>query len=88
MACGTDTLRARLRGTSPATTPSSEQWWQMPDRVELKVSHEALAAAQEGMYRVVNSAAGTGTNLAPAQKSGRSILIAGPAITLTYQLPS
>jgi len=32
-----------------------------PDRVELPIAKETIAAIQEGMYRVVNGSAGTGT---------------------------
>jgi penicillin-binding protein 2 len=35
----------------------------IPDQVNLKLSPEALAAAREGMYRVVNTNAGTGNNV-------------------------
>lgn len=47
----------------------------IPDRVDLKLSPEALSAVREGMTRVVNSDAGTGTkafmpNLLVAGKTG------------------
>lgn len=42
---------------APTTTRSGEP---VPDRVDLKLSKEALAAARDGMERVVNSLGGTG----------------------------
>jgi penicillin-binding protein 2 len=48
---------------------------QLPDKLDLKINKEALAAAREGMINVVNSEAGTGTkacmaNLLVAGKTG------------------
>lgn len=77
----TDALRkaeaaqaARLArsSTQPSTQPSTG-WWTIPDRVELKLAPEALAAAHDGMYRVVNSPAGSGTVL----RRERSFEVAG-----------
>ena len=47
-----DVARATTR---PATKPDR------PDRVELPIAKETIAAIQEGMYRVVYGSAGTGT---------------------------
>jgi penicillin-binding protein 2 len=44
--------------THPSTQPAT------PDRVALPVSMEAITAVQEGMYRVVNTPAGSATILA------------------------
>jgi penicillin-binding protein 2 len=44
--------------TQPSTQPAT------PDRVALPVSMEAITAVQEGMYRVVNTPAGSATILA------------------------
>jgi cell division protein FtsI/penicillin-binding protein 2 len=44
----------------------------IPDRIDLKLSKEALAAAREGMIRVVNSEAGTG-----GQARMSEVLVAG-----------
>ncbi|MBC8105784.1 MAG: hypothetical protein H7Z14_04270 [Anaerolineae bacterium] len=66
-------LSARAASTQPSTKPTAQPWWTIPDRVDLDVSPAAMAAAQTGMYRVVNSRAGSGSVL---QKKG-SITVAG-----------
>jgi cell division protein FtsI/penicillin-binding protein 2 len=50
---------------------------QIPDRVQLELSPEALAAAREGMFRVVNGRAGTGKALVAADKLLQSAMICG-----------
>jgi penicillin-binding protein 2 len=47
----------------PATQPSAFDWVDVPDRSDLHLMPAAVAAAQEGMWRVVNTHAGTGTTL-------------------------
>jgi penicillin-binding protein 2 len=59
-----DDVSRRLRAIAalhPSTQPS---WADLPDdAVDLKLSPEAVAAAQDGMFRVVNTIAGTGKEL-------------------------
>jgi cell division protein FtsI/penicillin-binding protein 2 len=59
-----DNIGRQLRAIiaqQPSTQPS---WTDLPDEgVDLKLSPQAVAAAQEGMFRVVNTIAGTGTAL-------------------------
>jgi penicillin-binding protein 2 len=54
-------LRAISR-THPATQPTPIDWKDVPDQTSLDLSPSALAAAQEGMWRVVNTIAGTGND--------------------------
>jgi penicillin-binding protein 2 len=51
------------KGTSESPNTLSGAVPDGPDRVDLHLDPEAIEAAQEGMFRVVNSKAGTGTAL-------------------------
>jgi penicillin-binding protein 2 len=64
-----DDISRQLRAIAqqrPATTASTQpqnvspSWMDVPDRAPLNLSPAAVAAAQEGMWRVVNTFAGTG----------------------------
>jgi penicillin-binding protein 2 len=55
-------MRPRLVGPGVATTPMKyKNDRHIPDRVDLQLSPESLAAAREGMVNVVNAPSGTGT---------------------------
>jgi penicillin-binding protein 2 len=54
-------LRAIARA-HPATQPTPLDWKDVPDQADLHLSSAAIAAAQEGMWRVVNTIAGTGSD--------------------------
>ena len=66
-----DSISAKLRQTATTrpksdkpTEPIREQSWiDVPDREDLKLMPAAVAEAQDGMFRVVNTYAGTGTLL-------------------------
>lgn len=62
------TLLANRADANPATRPADA----MPDRVNLKLSSAAVAAAKEGMIRVINTDAGTGSGVRDSR-----VLIAG-----------
>jgi penicillin-binding protein 2 len=47
----------------PSSDPLAKTIGEGPDRVDLKLNPAALAAAKEGMKRVVNTRAGTGTSM-------------------------
>jgi penicillin-binding protein 2 len=47
----------------PTTRPGEPPATEFADRVDLHLSPEGLAAAKDGMFRVVNSRAGTGTQI-------------------------
>ncbi len=55
------TLLAPSNGEQPATRPDAIP--DSPDRVDMHLSPDAVKEAQEGMFRVVNSKAGTGKAL-------------------------
>ena len=62
-----DSVSRELRGTA-STRPADDKtrdfdWTTVPDRQELPLNPAAVAAAQDGMYRVVNTIAGTGNIL-------------------------
>ncbi len=69
-------MRPRLVDGSYALNPVKPRGGEtIPDRVDLQLNKEALAAARDGMVRVVNSEAGTGkpahmNNLLVAGKTG------------------
>jgi penicillin-binding protein 2 len=56
-------LRA-IAARHPSTRPSAFDWMDLPDRgVDLNLSPAAVAAAQDGMWKVVNTIAGSGNVL-------------------------
>jgi penicillin-binding protein 2 len=76
-------LRA-IAALHPSTQPS---WTDLPDQpLDLKLSPQAVAAAQEGMFRVVNTLAGTGNELfrPDLQISGKT----GTAQAAPYSIPA
>jgi penicillin-binding protein 2 len=62
-------------GSMPPVRPSP--YGAIPDRVQLPLSPEALAAARDGMFRVVNRPAGTGKALVAGDKLLQSAMICG-----------
>jgi penicillin-binding protein 2 len=82
----TDDVSRQLRAIAarhPSTQPS---WTNVPDGpVDLQLSPQAVAAAQEGMWRVVNTIAGTGNELfrGDLQISGKT----GTAQATPFSIP-
>ncbi len=60
----------------------------IPDRVDLHLSPESLAAAKDGMWRVVNGAAGTGKALAAGDQQLLSAMICGKTGTAQAAKPT
>ncbi len=72
------TLLAPLSAESsarPATRPGALP--DSSDRVDLHLPPEAMKAAHDGMFRVVNSAAGTGTGLVNGETRLEAVKVAG-----------
>lgn len=62
----------QVRPYKPKSARASDAWNDVPSRVDLKLSPEAIRAAKEGMVKVVNTVAGTGK-----QAARTDVLVAG-----------
>ncbi|MDB5301246.1 MAG: spoVD [Phycisphaerales bacterium] len=73
-------MRPRLIAPSPdGKLPEMRQgtWQKVPERVDLHLPPAALAAAKDGMFRVVHSKSGTGTALVAGDKLLQRAMICG-----------
>jgi cell division protein FtsI/penicillin-binding protein 2 len=71
-------VRPRLVADAAAARPVHDRQGNViPDRVDLRLSREGLAAAKEGMLKVVNSPAGTGKDLVAGDDVLKRVRIAG-----------
>ncbi|HEX4797569.1 MAG TPA: penicillin-binding transpeptidase domain-containing protein [Humisphaera sp.] len=55
----------------------ADAWHDVPERVDLHLDPAALAAARDGMWRVVNTRGGTGTAIAAGDKEMEALMICG-----------
>jgi len=55
----------------------ADAWRDTPERVDLHLDPQALAAARDGMWRVVNTRGGTGTAIAAGDKEMNALMICG-----------